>query len=313
MPMQLAQREINFFNRIFSNHLELVPFIQTAIGYSLTGSVEEQCLFICYGQGQNGKSTFLNAVRSCLGDYAQQAQTSLLISNNKVGNGEDVASLFGSRFVATIETKDGGSFDDAKVKMLTGGDRIRARNLYENSWEFSPTHKIWFATNHLPKINGADYAMERRLRLLPFDAVISDNEKDLKLWEKLQSEQDGIMAWAIDGLRAWRASGLPIPQIVKDKRKEYCASNDNFGQFINEVFVKDENASIKSSQAFALYEQWMKDNGYEHNMSKQSFAKKLKDREYEQLKKSDGAYWRGLGLLEFTKDNSNLANEDKPF
>ena len=194
-----------FLHRIMDGRDELVSFLRRIIGYSLTGSVQEQCLFVLYGGGANGKSTLIATLHHLFGDYGQQAQSSLLMSgkNGNSGNGEDVARLLGVRAVMAIETHEGKTFDEEKVKALTGGDRICARRLYENSFEFAPTHKILLATNHKPKVRGDDWGIWRRLNPIPFDVTITEAEKDELLPDKLKAELDGIMAWAIRGLMEW--------------------------------------------------------------------------------------------------------------
>src|SRR5262249_11201045 len=146
-------------------------FLQKAVGYSLTGSAKEQAIFIFYGSGANGKSTLITTVHSLLGDYAQQTPTETLLVKKGSGISNDVARLKGSRFVAAVESEDGKQLAEVLVKQLTGGDKITARFLYHEFFEFQPTFKLFLAVNHKPVIKGADHAIWRRIRLVPFNVT----------------------------------------------------------------------------------------------------------------------------------------------
>jgi putative DNA primase/helicase len=191
---------LNFLNKIFNNNSETINFVKKAIGYSLTGSTQEQCIFILYGIGCNGKSTLINIVKEILGDYSQQTPSETLMVRKYTGNvPNDIASLKGVRFVSSVETDEGRGFAESLVKQLTGDDFISARFLRQEFFEFKPECKIWLASNHKPQIRGTDHAIWRRIRLIPFTVTIPEEEKDFNLLDKLRSEKEGILSWAIDG------------------------------------------------------------------------------------------------------------------
>ena len=304
-PTATAPTWEKFLGRIFQDasgqtRTDLVSFVQRMGGYALTASVKEQCLFVLYGSGANGKSTFINALLYAMGDYGQQAQSSLLMSSGRGGNGngEDVARLFGVRAVMAIETREGKSFDEEKVKSLTGGDRITARYLFQNSFEFEPTHKILLATNHRPTIKGTDWGIWRRLNLIPFDATIADAEKDADLVDKLKSEGDGILAWLVAGLNAWRTMGLQAPSIVKDRVTEYRAESDLFGMFLAECCVAEKSASVTPGILYRAYQAWAERNGVDFQMTAITMGKKLKERGFEDVRRNSGRLWLGIDLAD---------------
>jgi putative DNA primase/helicase len=192
-PMADCPTWLKFLERIMQDEHgqsqeELIEFLQRMVGYTLTGDTKEQCLFVLHGSGSNGKSTFFSAIEHILGDYAEQADASsfMLKSNPSVPN--DIARLKACRMVQTSESESNKALAESLIKQLTGGDKIVARFLHQEFFEFYPKFKILFATNHKPKIKGNDHAIWRRIRLIPFKQTITDDERDGMLKEKLQAE-----------------------------------------------------------------------------------------------------------------------------
>ncbi len=162
----------------------LRKFVQKAIGYSLTGDVSEQVLFFLHGTGANGKTTLMNVVLGLTGDYGKQAAPDLLVAKGTT-HPTELADLFGARCVASTEVEDGRKLAENLTKQLTGGDRIKARYMRQDFWEFDPTHKIWLSANHKPEVRGTDYAIWRRIKLIPFGVTIPKAEQDPRLPELL--------------------------------------------------------------------------------------------------------------------------------
>ncbi|WPG23491.1 phage/plasmid primase, P4 family [Enterococcus faecium] len=198
-----------FINQIFNNDQELIRYIQKCVGYSLTGSTREQCMFILYGHGSNGKSVFLEIISELMGNYAMtmQAQT-IMVKQSQSSANSDIARLKGARLVTSSEPNEGVRLDEGLVKQLTGGDKVTARHLYGKEFEFEPEFKLWLATNHKPIIRGTDDGIWRRLNLIPFTVQIPDHKKDKNLKFKLQTELQGILKWAIDGCLLWQRKGF---------------------------------------------------------------------------------------------------------
>ena len=211
-----------FLHRIMGGNESLVRFLQRAIGYSLTGQITEQVLFLFYGTGANGKSTFVETMRALLGDYAQQADfETFLIGKNEGGPRNDIARLKGARFVSAVESGQSRQMAETVIKQVTGGDKIAARFLYQEFFEFSPQFKLFLVANHKPQVRGTDEAVWRRIRLVPFDVKIPQEERDKHLPEKLQSELPGILAWAVRGCVKWQEKGLGEPTEVLEATQEY--------------------------------------------------------------------------------------------
>ena len=224
-----------FLRKIFAEKETLITYMQRLVGYSLTGVAQEHILPFLYGIGANGKSTFAELLLKLFGpDYAMKAAPDLLLAKHNDSHPTERADLFGKRFVACIETEDGRRLAESLVKELTGGDRVRARRMREDFWEFAPTHHVWLAGNYKPTIRGTDHGIWRRVKLIPFDVVISDDEQDKHLSSKLAGELSGILNWALAGCLNWQRSGMVEPTEVQMATQEYSHEMDTIGQFIAE-------------------------------------------------------------------------------
>jgi putative DNA primase/helicase len=285
-----------FLETITDRQVDLIEFLQRAVGYSLTGDVREQVLLFCFGNGANGKSTFLNAIQSVLGnDYAGTAAPGLLLANHGEHHPTELASLHGKRFIESIETEDGRRLNEALLKSLTGGDAITARRMRENFWQFRPTHKLWVAGNHKPTIRGQDLGVWRRIRLIPFTVTIAPDQQDKQLATKLAAEREGILAWAVRGCLAWQQSGLGEPAAVREATKEYRDEQDVIGQFLQETTFEACTAAAKASELYAAYVAWAKRTG-EFAVNQRRFGKAMTERGYERYT-NNGPWYRGLGLV----------------
>ena len=171
--------------------------MQRSIGYSLTGLVSEQVFWFLYGTGANGKSVFSGVIAALLGDYGMKVRAETLMRKNGDSIPEEVAAMAGRRFALASELGEGQQLNESLIKDLTGGDRMRARYLHHNSFEYDPQAKIWMFGNHKPLVTGSDGGIWRRPRLVPFAVVIPESERDPELFARLLCELDGILAWAV--------------------------------------------------------------------------------------------------------------------
>ena len=229
-PLWLA-----FLDRIFAGDAELIAFMQRAVGYTLTGSTVEQVFFLLWGTGSNGKTVFLKIVAALLGDYATPVRVGALLATDRNAGGgpnEDVADLIGVRFAYALEPDAQFQLNEALIKHLTGSDTIKARRLHQQLFEFEPTHKLWLAANHPPRIRGVDHGIWRRVMLVPFEVKITEAEKDKHLEEKLRAELPGILVWAMRGLAEYKEGGLAPPAKVIAATRAYREGQDRLAQFI---------------------------------------------------------------------------------
>ncbi len=283
-----------FLNDIFHHDKELIRFIQKAIGYSLTGSTVEQCAFFCYGTGRNGKSTFLDTISHMMGDYAVNIQPeTLMIKKQSGGANSDIARLKGARFVTSVEPNDGMRLDEGLLKQLTGGDRVTARKLYGNEFEFSPEFKLWMGTNHKPIIRGTDIGIWRRIMLIPFTATIPDETIDKNLKYKLRQELPAILNWAVEGCLMWYREGLKMPTSVQQATNRYKSEMDVISCFLDACC--DDCGEIQASQLYRAYKEWAKENGEYEGMSNTRFGREISN-QFQKIRKKDGQYYMGVSL-----------------
>jgi len=287
---------LSFLDRVMGGKADLIEFLQRAVGYSLTGNTREQCLFVLHGTGSNGKSSFLDTARAFLGEYAEQAdpKTFEVKKSDTVSN--DIARLKGARLVAASETESGGRLAESLVKQMTGGEPLTARFLHREFFTFRPEFKVWLATNHKPVIRGADNAIWRRIRLVPFDVVIPPEERDKDLLQKLRGELPGILAWAVRGCLAWQRDGLREPESVLSATAEYRAEMDVLGEFFEERCHFDGRSWAFSSELYKEYLGWS-EGSKEYQMSRRTFGMSLTERGLR--RKQDGygrQIWIGIGL-----------------
>lgn len=242
-----------FLQQITGNNAELITYLQRMVGYCLTGSTREHALFFLYGTGANGKSVFVNVLSTLLGDYATNAPMDMFMETRSDRHPTDMAGLRGARFVSSIETEQGRRWAESKLKALTGGDKISARFMRQDFFEYLPQFKLLTAGNHKPSIRNVDEAMKRRLHLIPFTVTIPSDKRDKQLTEKLLAERDGIMTWAVEGCLAWQRQGLQPPQLVLDATEEYFEEEDAVGEFVEE---ECQVSSLAREGISAIYQRW---------------------------------------------------------
>jgi putative DNA primase/helicase len=249
-----------FIREIMNFNAGMTGFLQTAAGWALTGDTSEQVMFILFGSGANGKSTFLNTVMHILGDYATVTQTETFMkqSGDRISN--DIARLRGTRFVTTTEAEQGRRLSEPLIKQITGNDKMTARFLYGEYFNFLPTFKIFMATNHKPVIKGTDYGIWRRIRLIPFTKTITPEKQDKDLQSKLLAEGPGILNWLLEGVRRWKTERLQTPPDISSATDEYREEMDAIGNFIRERCVQSPGASIKARELFRAYQEWCGEN-----------------------------------------------------
>ena len=217
---------------LFAGDVPLMEYVQRAIGYSITGDTREQVLHLLYGTGANGKSTMLDVIAQLTGEYGMQADfQTFLETGARSGPRNDVARLAGARLVRSSEVGENKKLNEGLIKSLTGGDIVSARFLYSEDFEFKPQFKLWLAANHKPVIRGTDYAIWRRIRLIPFEVTITPQQRDEALPAKLTAELPGILAWAVQGCQDWLADGLRPTERVLAATDEYRAESDVLGAF----------------------------------------------------------------------------------
>lgn len=264
-----------FLLEVFDGDEELVAYVQRLFGYSLTGLSQEHVLPILWGQGRNGKGTLLETLSHVLGELAQPVQAEMLLDQGRVrssaGPSADLMKLRGARMVWASETDEGRRLNAGKVKWLTGGDSISARPPYgKREITFKPTHTLFLITNHKPRIAGDEYALWKRIHLIPFSlSFVPDpelaNERlaDKALPQKLKEEAPGILAWLVRGCLEWQMLGdLQPPDAVKAATCEYQSEEDVVGLFLDSECEFAPDASVQAGRLHIAYQNWCKTAGF---------------------------------------------------
>jgi putative DNA primase/helicase len=299
-----------FLERVLPGE-ELRTFVRRAAGYSATGDTSEQVMLINHGAGNNGKSTFQEALSAALGDYSMRAPTEMLMAKRAGGVPNDVARLKGARFVTASETEEGRRLAESLVKDLTGQDTISARFMRAEWFDFKPSHKLWLSTNHKPEIRGTDNAIWRRIRLVPWAVAIPPAERDRKLAQKLRSELSGILAWIVEGCLEWRREGLQAPAEVRKATAGYRSEMDVLGDFLADRCFRGERLEVGKDELYKAYQMWSEDAG-ERTETKRKFGMLLKERGVEDGRNSERTkrIWKGIGLTTLKRSVRNGHDDD---
>lgn len=294
------------------SHAELIAFLQRAVGYSLTGSTQEEKLFFVHGPSRAGKSTFLDAVKTILGTYGMTADFESFLSHNESsGPRQDIARLAGARFVVSIEVDEGKRLAEGLVKMITGGDSITARFLYGREFEYIPAFKLWLAANSTPKARTDDDAIWNRIIRIPFNQVVPPEKRDPKVKLALRDPQiagPALLAWAVKGCLAWQRDGLRIPDEVKASSDGYRLEVDKLAGFIDDCCVLDPEGFTWSGVLLEEYERWAKANNERRLLRGKAFAERLRARgcTLERREKGNLGFARGWAGITMQEADSDL-------
>jgi P4 family phage/plasmid primase-like protien len=221
-----------FLESVFRHDLELIGFMQRWIGYCLTGLTTEQKIVFAWGKGQNGKSTFFEIIKEMLGTYAKKIAAEALMQRKQDVHASEIAQLMGARFILATEISEAAAWNEGRLKELSGGDTINANFMRQDKIEFPMYGKVNIAGNHKPRMNGTDFAMIRRMCLVPFIQQFEGKQVDPDMKDKLRAEKRGILWWAVQGVRVWRRNGLLIPASVLEASSEYFTQEDMVAEWI---------------------------------------------------------------------------------
>ncbi|MFJ7209227.1 phage/plasmid primase, P4 family [Streptomyces sp. NPDC098789] len=283
---------------------EMIDFLQLMLGYSITGDVGAQVMPFLYGMGKNGKSVLLDVLLKLLGDYADAAPPGFLMAKAFDGHPTDLAELLGRRVIVCSELKPGDRFDEARVKLLTGGDRIKARRMRQDFFSIEPTHKLWLLGNHRPEVGTGGFAFWRRIRLIPFERVVPDHRKVDNLAESLvQEEGPGILAWLVEGARRYLGGekDLSGPDRVCVATTAYAETEDHLGRFIGEACRVEATLRAEQATMYRAYRQWCLGEGA-NPVTSRAFAARIRETlgmssPKQMMTSNQRKYYPGIGLL----------------
>jgi putative DNA primase/helicase len=288
--------------------VDTLAFFQRSAGYSCTGDVSEEKLFLCVGPAASGKSTIIQAIVKALGGYTRTADFEAFITTNRAGAPKnEIARLAGSRFVASIVVDKGKHLAHALVKTLTGGDIVAARFLFRESFEFSPTFKLWLVCNDAPQVDDDDTAMWRRMIRMPFEHVVPADKRDPSVKAELTDPAKSgaaVLAWLVQGALAWQAKGLGVPQTVRRATDAYRSEQDPLREFVAEACFLDSAVSCTRKLLREAYERWAREAGGREVLTGQSLSARIRTLDGVGEKTLKGTrYWTGIGLTANARDH----------
>lgn len=278
---------LEFLDTIFDGDQEVIGFMQRLCGYALTGRTDEQKLFFLHGSGANGKSVFLNTLVWLFGNYARRAPSDTFLMTRGEQHPTNLAGLHGARLVVGSELPKGKTWNDSVIKDLTGGDRIAARYMRQDFFEFDPQLTLMIAGNTKPSFGAVDNAMKRRVVLIPFDVTIPPEKRDGKLEEKLRSEGPEILRWCMEGAADWGVCGLAIPEVIRAASETYLEGEDELGQFLEDCTVADATGFVSNGDLWERYVGWCNFELIDH-MGKNNFLKAIEERGFKAKKGTGG-------------------------
>lgn len=297
-----APRWGRFIGQIFKGDQQLIRRVQEWCGYVLTGLTIEHMLFIAYGSGSNGKSTFVDALCHMMGGYAKAAAPGLLMARNGEQHPTELHDMRGARLMTSSETGESGRLNEERVKALSGGDKVKGRAMGKDFIEFASTAKLLICTNHKPIVSGQDLGLWRRMWLVPFTATFTGAAADKGLPAALREEAAGILNWALEGLARWRLSGFSQCDAIEQASREYKAESDTMGTFLSECCTIEAQAFVTSAALYAEYKAWAVRSGIRYPHTATLFGRKLdergltKENRWDATAKKSAWVWVGVKL-----------------
>lgn len=293
-PGTQPERWLTFLAEIFEGDQEVIDFMQRAAGYALTGETREHKLLFLFGTGRNGKSLFLNTLMHVWHDYARRVPAATFLHSSTERHPTEIAGLHGARLAVASELPKGKTWDEATIKDLTGGDRLTARRMRQDFFDFDPQLTLMIAGNNMPSFRGVDEAIRARVVLVPFSITISPERRDTTLPDRLKAEGPEILRWAIDGALAWQRRGLDVPVRIAASSAEYFDEEDTLGQFIKDEIQPNVGGFLSSDDLHSRFDQWCVRQGL-NAWTKRALVKEMKSRGHLEARRADA---RGFADLQ---------------
>lgn len=300
---------------VFFDDAAMVSFFKRVVGYALMGNPTEDIIVIPFGDGSNGKSTVLGAIRHVLGGHARMASAQTFLSSAMEGAGsggprEDILRLRGARFVTVAEPEENSELRESFIKAMTGGETMPARGMYSRTTiEVMPTWVTFIATNHRPVVKGDDHGIWRRLMPIPFLRNFDEDltiTKDLQLAEKLAAESAGILRWCVEGALDYQRFGLQSPEGVIAAKKEYRDDMDLLKEFLDDVCELGD-FSVKSSDLWQAWESYAGAKGeLKYISTDRALGRRIAARGFTKTRNVEGARGRGFYGLRLRVENDVL-------
>ena len=272
-------------NRAARSDAGMLSYLQRWAGYFLTGDTREEGLMFVHGPGGSGKSTFVRVLSEILGTYSRACNMDAFTNRDRSEHSTEIAKLAGARLVTATETDAGAKWNEPRIKQLTGRDKIAARFMRQDEFEFMPSFKIIIAGNHRPGLKTVGEEMRRRIHLIEFPESLSLDERNNQLPDQLRAEYPAILQWMIDGCLEWQSQGLGKPERVIEDTEQYLQAQDVLGAWISEALEHLPGSSTRVSECHRSYTNFAKDRGeFEPSMTR--FSEDMQARGWTTFKSS---------------------------
>lgn len=248
---------------------DLQEYLQRVSGYALYGKAIERKFWFAFGPPGTGKSTLLDALMAAMGDYAIATNFDTWTQQTNIGgNRPDLVALQGRRLITASEPKKGVRWDTGLIKAVTGGDMISASAKFENTVQFRVAGKLVLVGNFSPRVSEDDDGFWVRMNRIPFNSVVplEQQVKDLKENLRKPEHAEAVLAWAVQGFKKWRVSGIGDCPAVRNSTEVYRATSDDFLEFLDEFYIREEGARVLVSAFRATYVAWVKREGLKFQM-----------------------------------------------
>lgn len=276
-----CKRWEKFIDEVTQGDKDKADFLQRALGYSILGMSNEECMFILHGKTtRNGKSTLLNTIQYMLGDYSKVSPVGMICKGDRKRDAEaatpELVALKGKRFVTMSESNEYGKLDEEKIKQFTGGEELTGRALHQSPITFQPQFTMWLSCNDLPTVTDKSIFASERIKVIEFNRHFSPEEQDTKLKSELisQDAMKGIFMWLVRGYIKYKENGLAMSDSLKAVVKRYERNNDIVLQFLENRCEKSDEAVIRAKDLYNAYKIWSKSEGY-YLMSARKFNSEM--------------------------------------
>ncbi len=300
-PAQIPTPEWDrFLDEATGGDKELMGYMQRLCGYCLTGSTIEQQVTFIFGPGENGKSVFVDVVSDILGDYAKTSATKVFSETRNDQHSTELADLAGARLVVASETDQGQRWNEARIKSISGGEKVTARFMRQDNFTYVPQCKLVFTGNHQPELRDVGKAIRRRIHMVPF--IIAPAFRDNHLKDKLKKEWPGILAWMIAGCLEWQKDGLRPPAVVTKASSEYFDGEDVFGAWLQDCIeiTHNDDDYITSLILYRSWQEWANAR-HESPGSSKRLSQALVARGFKRMREQ-GTQHRGFSGLKIKLD-----------
>jgi putative DNA primase/helicase len=286
----------SFLDRIFNGDAELIGLMQRLAGYALTGETREHKVFIFHGTGRNGKSTLLSALQGIMNDYATSVSSGVFLESRNSEHPTGLAGLRGARLAVGSELPAGRTWNEEVVKALTGDDKISARFMRQDFFEFDPQCTLIIPGNRKPSFKDVGPAMRARVVLVPFTVHIPEAEQDRGLDGKLKAEWPAILRWAIEGAVRWQRDGLCIPESVRAASRDYMDAEDHIGNFLADATEARPDGKVAGADLFERFKEWQEEQGIRGTWTRKAMTTALQERGVEYFNANGMRGFKGLML-----------------